>query len=205
VTGPKVGALFAGYGGLELALQRQFGAIDLRWYAEKSAAPAAVLASHWPDAPNLGDVTEVNWHDVEKVDVITGGTPCQDLSHAGPRGGMTEGTRSNLWVAMREAIAVLRPRWVVWENVRGALSARADSNVEPCPGCLGDAAGIHLRALGRVLGDLASLGYDAKWYGLRASDVGAPHVRWRVFVLADSQPLPQREPGDAERVAGTAG
>lgn len=110
---------------------------------------------------------------------------CQDLSLAGARRGMTDGTRSNLWVAMREAIATIRPRLVVWENVRGALSATAtsESDMEPGAGLLGGGTG-HLRALGRVLGDLASIGYDAQWQLLRASDVGAPHHRARVFLIA---------------------
>ena len=120
------------------------------------------------------------------VDIITGGSPCQDLSHAGRRAGMTDGTRSNLWVAMREAIAQLKPTYVIWENVHGALSAEAASELEHCPGCMGDPRdrGPVLRALGRVLGDLADLGFDAEWYGLPASDLGACHRRFRVFVLA---------------------
>ena len=123
----------------------------------------------------------------EPIDILTGGSPCQDLSHAGKRAGMTEGTRSNLWVAMREAIAQLKPTYVIWENVRGAYSAAADSDLEPCAGCVGDATGTHLRALGRVLGDLSELGFDARWHGLRAADVGACHGRFRVFVVAHAQ------------------
>jgi DNA (cytosine-5)-methyltransferase 1 len=180
-----VGELCAGYGGLGRAVEQVFGA-ELRWYSEFDPAPSAIMAHHWPGVPNLGDMTAVDWAAVEPVDVLSGGTPCQDLSHAGRRAGMTEGTRSNLWVAMREAIAVIRPRRVVWENVRGAYSAAADSAVEFCPGCMGDAGDGEpvLRALGRVLGDLSDLGYDAQWRGLRASDVGAPHARFRVFVSA---------------------
>jgi len=100
---------------------------------------------------------------------------------------MTDGTRSNLWVQMREAIATIRPRFVIWENVRGAYSAAAASAMESDPGLLGDhpAGQPALRALGRVLGDLAELGYDAQWRGLRAADVGACHGRFRVFVLAE--------------------
>lgn len=111
---------------------------------------------------------------------------CQDLSTAGRRAGMTDGARSNLWVAMREAIANVKPTFVVWENVRGALSAHAASDMESDPRLLGEhpAGQPVLRALGRVLGDLADLGYDAEWRGLRASDVGACHQRFRVFVLA---------------------
>ena len=121
------GALFAGYGGLELGVQSVLGG-HLSWYAEIDPAPSRVMAHHYPDVPNLGDVTKVDWASVPHIDILTGGSPCQDLSHAGKRAGMTAGTRSNLWVQMREAIAVLRPRLVVWENVRGALSASADSD-----------------------------------------------------------------------------
>lgn len=179
-----VGSLFAGYGGIELALS---SVLDVRpaWFVEFDKAPSKVLTHHWPDVPNHGDVTKIDWATVEPVDIITGGSPCQDLSHAGKRAGMTEGTRSNLWVQMREAINVIRPQLVIWENVRGAYSATADSALEPCPGCVGGGDGQPaLRALGRVLGDLADLGYDCRWYGLRAADAGAAHGRFRVFLFA---------------------
>lgn len=180
---PKVGALFAGYGGLDMAVEEVYGA-EVAWYSEIDKGALKILEHRYPGVPNVGSVTEADWSQVEPVDIITGGSPCQDLSHAGARKGMTEGTRSNLWVAMREAIAQLRPGLVVWENVGGAFSAAADSEVEPCPGCVGDGSGVSLRALGRVLGDLSSLGYDASWHSLRAADVGAPHGRFRVFVVA---------------------
>ena len=110
---------------------------------------------------------------------------CQDLSIAGKRAGMTEGTRSNLWVIMREAIAHVRPKLVVWENVRGALSAGASSAVESEPGLLGDRGGRPaLRALGRVVGDLADLGYVGRWVGLRVADLGGCHGRFRIFLVA---------------------
>jgi len=184
----KVGSLFAGYGGLSLAVEQHFDA-ELAWYSEFDPAPSRVMAEHWPDVPNLGDITKIDWSTVPPVDIIDGGSPCQDLSAAGKRAGMTDGTRSNLWVNMREAIAVLRPRYVVWENVRGAYSAtavsEADSEMEQWSGLLGDGSDRpSLRALGRVLGDLSDLGFDAEWRGVRASDVGAPHQRFRVFVLA---------------------
>ena len=181
----RIGSLFSGMGGLDLAVEQVTGATPA-WFVEYEAAPSRILAHHWPDVPNYGDVTTVNWSRVEPVDVITGGSPCQDLSHAGKRAGMTEGTRSNLWVAMREAIAALRPSLVVWENVRGAYSAPADSEMEQCPRCVGGPRHGEpvLRALGRVLGDLSDLGYVGGWHGLRAADVGAPHGRFRVFVAA---------------------
>ena len=179
------GSLFSGYGGIDRAIADVFGA-ETAWVSDVDPGANRILAHRYPDAPNLGDITKVDWSAVEPVHIISGGSPCPDLSLAGRRAGMTEGTRSNLWVSMREAIAVLKPTYVVWENVRGAMSAKADSGLEHCPGCMGDPGDEkrHLRALGRVLGDLADLGYDAQWHGLRAADVGACHGRWRVFVLA---------------------
>lgn len=175
----KIGSLFSGYGGLDLAVSTFFNA-EVAWHAEVEKAPIAILEHHYPNVPNLGDVTKVDWSQVEPVDIITGGSPCQDLSSAGKRAGMTAGTRSNLWHAMREAIETIKPTYVVWENVRGALSAKAtsESDVESGDGQMGN-----LRALGRVLGDLAEIGYDTQWQVVRASDVGAPHRRERVFVL----------------------
>ena len=175
-------------GGLDLAVQSVFPKAQTAWHCEFDKAPSTILNHHYPDVPNLHDVTQVDWEKVEPVDIITGGSPCQDLSSAGKRAGMTEGTRSNLWVNMREAIAIIKPRLVVWENVQGALSAEAysSSDMEPGQGFLGGGGG-HLRALGRVLGDLAEIGYDARWTTIRASDIGAPHHRARVFLIAYPQ------------------
>lgn len=181
----KVGSLFSGVGGLDLAVEQFFDAETL-WHAEFDPAPSKVLARRWPGVPNLGDVTKVDWSEIPKVNIICGGSPCQDISGAGKRAGMTEGTRSNLWVQMREAIAAIRPQVVVWENVGGAYSAHAFSEVESESGLLGEYGPDRpaLRALGRVLGDLATLGYDAEWGAVRASDAGAAHHRARVFVIA---------------------
>lgn len=179
----RIGSLFSGYGGLDMGVQAAIGG-TVAWHCEFDPAASKVLAHHWPDIPNLGDITTVEWAAVEPVDVLTGGSPCQDVSHAGKRAGMKAGTRSGLWASMCDAIDVLRPSLVIWENVRGVLSAEADSALEPCAGCVGDGSGTVLRALGRVLGDLAGLGYVGGWCGLRAADVGACHGRFRVFVVA---------------------
>lgn len=190
----------AGYGGLGLAVEDVFNA-ELSWYSEFEEAPSKIMAHHWPDAPNHGDMTTIDFTAVESVDILSGGTPCQDLSAAGRRAGMRKGTRSGLWESMREAIAIIQPRYVVWENVRGAYSAGADSDVEQCPGCMGEARdGEHfLRALGRVLGDLSDLGYDTQWCGLRAADVGAPHGRFRVFILAERRDVAPDTSGSGSR------
>src|SRR5690348_7015493 len=183
----KIGSLFSGYGGLDMGVQAVLGG-DVAWHVEYDKAPSQILEHHWPTVPNYGDITSVDWSAVVPVDIITGGFPCQDLSLAGRRAGMRAGTRSGLWSDYLKAIDVLRPRLAVIENVRGLLSGCAESDLESCQGCLGD--GEHrpaIRALGRVLGDLASIGYDARWLGLRAADAGAPHGRFRVFVLAHPQ------------------
>lgn len=179
-----IGSLFSGYGGLDLGVQMALGSCGLAWVSDIEPGPKAILKHHHPDVENLGDVTQVDWAHVEPVDVIAGGSPCQDLSVAGVRAGMKPGTRSGLWESMFNAVRTIRPHMVVWENVLGALSANAFSLMEQREGRLGVGAGRPvLRALGRVLGDLASIGYDAQWASLRASDVGACHRRARVFVV----------------------
>lgn len=197
----RIGSFFTGTGGLDMAAEAAFGATTA-WVSDIDKGACKILAHRYPDVPNLGDITSIDWSTVEPVDIITGGSPCQDLSHAGKRAGMTDGTRSNLWVAMREAIAELEPTYVIWENVRGAYSAAADSAVVPGGRLLARAGarGTHLRALGRVLGDLSELGYDTVWHGLRAADVGAPHGRFRVFVIAR---LADAERGGRKRIGAT--
>lgn len=188
----RIGSLFSGYGGLDMAVESVFPGAVPAWFCEWDEAPSRILAHHWPDVPNLRDVTAVDWSAVEPVDIITGGFPCQDVSHAGRRQGLIrdgEGrTRSGLWGQMLRAIDTIRPPLVVAENVRGLLSATADSDVEPCPWCMGDGGASPMRALGAVLADLADIGYDAAWCGLRAADVGAAHGRFRVFILAFPAP-----------------
>lgn len=185
MTALKSGELFAGVGGLGMAVDEVFGS-EPAWFAEFDAAPSKVLAHHYPDVPNYGDVRAVDFRTVPHTQIRAGGFPCQDVSLAGRRRGMTNGTRSGLWSEFARSIEEDRPDWVVIENVRGLLSADASGgNLEPCPWCVGDEPSEHaLRALGAVLGDLADLGFDAEWVGLRASDVGAPHGRFRIFVLA---------------------
>lgn len=212
----REGSLFTGYNGLGMAAEVVLDCEPV-WFVEHepateknpkpTQAAARLLAHRYPNVPNLGDITAVEWAQVEPVDVLTGGFPCQDVSAAGKRAGMQPGTRSGLWSHMAHVVAVLRPRLVLVENVRGLLSAPADSDVEPCPWCLGDPGDEpHVRALGAVLGDLAELGYDAVWCGLPASEVGAPHSRFRVFVAAtDTAYVGHERAGAArDRWAGSA-
>jgi DNA (cytosine-5)-methyltransferase 1 len=180
----KIGSLFSGYGGLDLAVSRVTGA-EVAWHCEWDEAPSKILEKHFPGVPNYRDVTTVDFTKVEPVDILTGGFPCQDLSLAGRRAGLKDGTRSGLWSEFARAIDELKPKLVVIENVRGLLSASADNGVEYSEE---DLATLNtqppIRAMGAVLGDLADLGYYAKWTGVRAADAGAPHNRFRVFIVA---------------------
>jgi DNA (cytosine-5)-methyltransferase 1 len=181
----RIGSLFSGYGGLDLAVSAVTGA-TVAWHCEWDDAPSRILEHNFPGVPNYRDVSKVDWASVEPVDILTGGFPCQDLSLAGKRAGLKDGTRSGLWSEFAKAIEIIKPRLVVIENVRGLLSATAHSDVEYCAWCVGDSGDGEpvLRALGAVLGDLADLGYDARWQGVRAADAGAPHNRFRVFTVS---------------------
>ena len=180
----KIGSLFLGYGGLDLAVMNVIGA-EVAWHCEWEAAPSAILEKHFPGVPNYHDVSKVDFTQVEPVDILTGGFPCQDLSLAGKRAGLKEGTRSGLWLEFARAIEELQPRLVVIENVRGLLNAKADNGMEYDAETLGDWGGQPVfTAIQAVLGSLADLGYDARWSGVRASDAGAPHQRFRVFIIA---------------------
>jgi DNA (cytosine-5)-methyltransferase 1 len=180
----KIGSLFSGYGGLDLAVMKVLDA-EVAWHCEFDKAPAKILAKHFPDVPNYFDVREIDFSAIEQVDILTGGFPCQDLSLAGKRAGLTDGTRSGLWSEFARAIETIKPKLVVIENVRGLLSATANNGMEYSQEDLDNFGGEQpIRAMGAVLGDLADIGYDAKWVGLRAADAGAPHNRFRIFIIA---------------------
>ncbi|WP_436786318.1 DNA cytosine methyltransferase [Yinghuangia sp. YIM S10712] len=194
MTGRRIGSLCSGYGGLDMAASAVLGA-DVAWHCQyeppdrkgrpdRKQHAARILAHRWPGVPNHGDITRVDWHQVAPVAALTAGFPCQDVSAAGHRAGIAPGTRSGVWAHVAHAVAVLRPGLVFIENVEGLLSAKADRGMAPADADVA-AAGEHaLRALGCVLGDLADLGFDARWCRVRASDLGACHQRSRVFVLA---------------------
>ena len=180
----KIGSLFSGYGGLDLAVSAVTGG-EVIWHCEWDDAPSKILEKHFPDVPNYRDVSLVDFTQVEPVDILTGGFPCQDLSLAGKRAGLKEGTRSGLWIEFARAIEELNPRMVVIENVRGLLSANAHCELEHCPWCMGNGSSEPaLRALGAVLGSMAEFrNYEVRWQSVRASDAGAPHSRFRVFIV----------------------
>ena len=151
-----VGSLFSGYGGLELGIQHVYPDAQVIWQSEIDEGCQRLLKHHYPNTPSLGDITKIDWHTVLHADIICGGSPCQDMSQAGLRAGMKQGTRSGLWEYMRQGIETLQPEIVIWENVRGALNAPATSlsSMESATGLMGDQPDQPInRAIGRVLGD----------------------------------------------------
>lgn len=156
----KVGSLFSGAGLCDLGLA--WAGLEHQWFCEIDPFCRSVLARHWPRTPIYSDVCGLRGTDLPWADVLCGGFPCQDVSSAGGRAGIKQGTRSGLWYEYARLIGEIRPRYVIIENVRGLL-----------------ARGIEI-----VLQDLAALGYDAEWEVLPAAALGAPHHRERVFIIA---------------------
>lgn len=156
----RVGSLFSGIGGLDLGLER--AGMEVRWQVEQDAWCQRVLAKHWPNVTRYGDIKTIDWTEVEPVDLICGGFPCQPVSLAGKR--LAQDDPRWLWPEFARCLRVLRPRYALVENVPGLLSA----------------------GMGDVLGDLAALGYDAEWDCIPAAAVGAPHLRYRVLIVANA-------------------
>jgi DNA (cytosine-5)-methyltransferase 1 len=153
-----VGSLFTGIAGLDLGLER--AGMRVVWQSEIEPYCCRVLEKHYPHVPNLGDITQIDWSRVERPDLVCGGYPCQPFSFAGARRG--EDDPRHLWPHFATCLRVLRPGWVLLENVPGILTL----------------------GFGQVAADLAALGYDLEWECLPAAAVGAPHLRYRIFVVA---------------------
>jgi len=161
VTQLTYGSLFSGIGGIDLGLDRV--GMHCKWQVEIDAYCQKVLAKHWPNVARYGDIRECGAHNLESVDLICGGFPCQDISNAGKRAGI-EGERSGLWKEFYRVICELQPQYILVENSADLLK----------------------RGFGRVLGDLARVGYNAEWRVLSAAQFGAWHLRRRVFIVAYS-------------------
>jgi len=163
VTAPA-GSLCSGVGMLDRAIETLFD-VSTAWFAEMNPAAATVYAHHWPGLPNLGDITAVNWGDVDPVRLLKAGFPCQPFSAAGRRDGSAD--ERHLWpTAVLPAITTILPPVVVLENVPGLLRIE------------------HGQVWGQVLADLDRLGYTVAWTTVGACKVGACHHRHRLFVLA---------------------
>jgi DNA (cytosine-5)-methyltransferase 1 len=160
----KVLDLFSGIGGFSLGLDRSGGFRTVA-FCEIEEFPRRILAQHWPEVLIYDDIRSLTATRLAAdgiiPDVICGGFPCQDISLAGPGLGL-DGERSGLWREFFRLIREIRPEYAILENVAALLS----------------------RGLGRVLADLASIGYDAEWHCIPASHVGAEHDRDRVWIIA---------------------
>lgn len=152
------GSLFSGIGGIDLGLER--AGMTCRWQVEINDYCSKVLEKHWPNVRRYRDIKLIREGDLEPVDLIAGGPPCQPVSVAGKRKGQADSRW--LWPEFFRIVCLLRPRFVFIENVPGLLR-------------LGGAD---------VLRDLASIWYDAEWESLPASAFGAPHRRDRVWIVA---------------------
>lgn len=173
------GSCFAGVGGIDLGLER--AGMELRWQIEIEDFPTRVLEKHWPDVARFRDVRDCGAHNLERVDLIAGGFPCQDISVAG-RGAGLHGAKSALWFELLRVVQELRPTWVLAENVPA----------------------LRTRGIDVVLDGLGAAGYSAWPLVVGARHVGAPHRRDRVWIVAhtDSAGLrSQRRSGllDGER------
>lgn len=153
------GSLFTGIGGIDLGFDR--AGMQCKWQCEIDEYATKVLEKHWPKVTRYKDIRDVGSHNLEWVDVICGGFPCQDISVAGKGAGL-DGERSGLFFEAIRVVRQIKPRFVVLENVAALL----------------------IRGLGRVLWTLAEIGYDAEWHCIPAAAVGAPHIRDRIFVIA---------------------
>lgn len=172
-----VGSLFSGIGGLDLGLER--AGWSVAWQVEWDPYCNQVLGRHWPDVVRYGDVTTLDFKELSRVDLLAGGYPCQPFAKCGRMRG--EDDPRHLWPHVARAISDLGPRLVLLENVAAHLSL----------------------GFGRVLGELASLGYDAEWDCIPAATIGAPHLRDRVFIVAWPRAEQVRSGWDASRDGGT--
>ncbi len=155
-----VGSLFSGIGGFELGLERT-GGFKTAWQCEINPFCLKVLEKHWPNVKRFTDIKKMGVEEeIPHVDVICGGFPCQDISCAGKGAGI-HAERSGLWWEMLRIVRLVRPRYVLVENVAALLN----------------------RGLDEVLGSLAESGYDAEWQILRACDFGLPHRRERIYLI----------------------
>lgn len=158
----RIGSLFSGIGGLELGLEWA-GLGPTIWQVESDSRCRKVLAKHWPDATRFEDVRTVGSRCLAPVDLICGGFPCQNVSSAGAREGITA-PRSGLWIEFDRVVRELRPSWIVVENVTSGADLWLDT----------------------VVTDLEAQGYACLPAPVAACDVGAPHGRGRLFVVASN-------------------
>lgn len=160
----KVLDLFSGIGGFSLGLERT-GGFKTEQFVEIDFPCLKVLHKNFPDVDKCTDIRNIAFAAPGLYDVVCGGFPCQDISVAGLKKGITNETRSGLWYEFKRIIKEVKPRWVIIENVRNLLN----------------------NGLAIVLKDLHEIGYNAEWEIISARSVGAPHLRERIWIVAYTQ------------------
>ena len=156
----RIGSLFSGIGGFELGLERAIPGAETVWQCEQNDFCQKVLKKHWPGATIYDDVRNIN-ETVEPIDILCGGFPCQSISVAGNRKGLSDEKKSGLWWEMWRIIGILRPRIICLENVSNILRLGGPE----------------------VIGSLTQIGYNCEWTVISASAFGAPHRRFRWFCV----------------------
>ncbi len=154
------GSLFSGIGGIDLGLER--AGMECRWQVEWADYPSRVLAKHWPNVKRYGNITKVDGAELDPVDLVAGGFPCEDISLASASSVGIIGARSGLWSEFARILREIRPRFAFIENVPA----------------------LRNRGLALVLQNLRALGYDAEWHCVPACALGAHHERDRIFIVA---------------------
>lgn len=163
--------LFSGIGGFALGAYWAGMKFNNHFYSEIDKYCIELYQKRFPDSVYLGNIKEIDFENLKNLYpgkwIITGGFPCQDISLAGKGKGLIDEetgqqTRSGLWFEMYKAIRVLRPQFTIIENVGILVN----------------------RGLTTILANLAEIGYDAEWQDIRASDMGAPHKRERIWIIA---------------------
>lgn len=169
----RVGSLFSGIGGFDLAAHR--AGHEVVWQSENDSSASETLAKNFPEIPNLGDIHEIDADRIDtELDLLVGGFPCQDYSVAGKGKGLA-GDRGALWWEFHRLIGDIRPTWVLGENVPGLLYGGRRADFET------------------IVRSLANLGYGVVWTILDAQYFGVPQRRRRVFIVGHLGGIPRPE------------
>jgi len=173
----KIGSLFSGYGGLDLAVMNVTGA-EVAWHCEWDDAPSKILEQRFPDVPNYRDVSKVDFTSIEPVDILTGGFPCQSFSLAGLRKGFLDpkDKKGQMIFYIYDIIVAKKPKYVVLENVKGIHNHNGGKTFES------------------VVKLLTFAGYKVRVLLLNALNYGSAQNRERVIFLCSQEPFEKKDP-----------
>ncbi len=183
----RMGSLFSGIGGLELGLERAIPGLQTAWQVEKEPFCRSILERHWPNTKRYNNVLHVGVHNLEPVDLICAGFPCQSISIAGKMKGLEDEEKSGLWWHVHRLVSEFQSiGWqpiLVLENVANIIRLGGPD----------------------VVGSLAAIGYDCEWTTISAAQCGAPHLRRRWFGVAYPSSIIDRRRTVADTNKGRSG